>query len=190
MRIIYVHGFNSYIGSTTGTKLRTLNLMDIFEIGYPSDGMFEDNLNSLRAQYAQLPPDDTILLGTSLGGFYISQLADLPGIKAIVMINPVVYPEKDLAQFLGKNKNFCTHEKYEFTEEALHSYHEFRDMRQISMVRYLLLAMGDTLLNPLNARAYYDGYAELHLMDGGHRLEDFELVRQVVREITTKGVEK
>ena len=188
MRIIYIHGFNSYIGSTTAAKLRALNLMDIFEIGYPSDGMFEDNLNSLRAQYSQLPLDDTILIGTSLGGFYITQLADLPGVKAIVMINPVVYPETDLAQFLGKNKNFCTHEKYEFTEEALHSYHEFRDMRQVHVSRYLLLAMGDTLLNPMNARAYYDGYAELHLMEGGHRLEDFELVRQVLAQIVTKGV--
>ncbi len=121
MRIIYVHGFNSYIGSATGAKLRTLNLMDIWEIGYPSDGLFEDNLNSLRAQYAQLSSDDSILIGTSLGGFYISQLADLPRIKAIVMINPVVYPETDLAQFLGQNKNFCTHEKYEFTDGALHS---------------------------------------------------------------------
>ena len=190
MRIIYIHGFNSYIGSTTAAKLRALNLMDIFEIGYPSDEMFEDNLNSLRAQYAQLPPDDTILVGSSLGGFYISQLADLPRIKAIVMINPVVYPETDLAQFLGQNKNFCTHEKYKFTDGALHSYHEFKDMRQTSVTRYLLLAMGDTLLNPLNAREYYDGYAELHLMDGGHRLEDFELVKLVVCEITTKGVEK
>ena len=186
MRIIYVHGFNSYIGSTTAAKLRTLNLLDIHEIGYPSNGMLEANLNSLRAQYAQLPPDDTILIGTSLGGFYISQLADLPGVKAIVMINPVVYPETDLAQFLGKNKNFCTHEKYEFTEEALHSYHEFRDMRQVCVSRYLLLAMGDTLLNPMNARAYYDGYAELHLMEGGHRLEDFELIRQVVETIRRK----
>ena len=190
MRIIYIHGFNSYIGSTTCAKLRTLDLMDTFEIGYPSDGLFEDNLNSLRAQYAQLPPDDTILVGTSLGGFYISQLADLLGIIAIVMINPVIHPETDLAQFTGQNKNFCTHEKYIFTEEALHSYHEFRDMRQISITRHLLLAMGDTLLNPINAREYYDGYAELHLMNGGHRLEDFELVRQVVCEIGTKGVEK
>ena len=82
MRIIYIHGFNSYIGSTTAVKLRALNLMDIFEICYPSDGMFEDNLNSLRAQYAQFPLDDTILIGTSLGGFYISQLVDLPGVKA------------------------------------------------------------------------------------------------------------
>ena len=44
MHIIYVHGFNSYIGSTTAAKLRSLDLMPIEEIGYPSDGMFEDNL--------------------------------------------------------------------------------------------------------------------------------------------------
>ncbi len=30
MRIIYVHGFNSYIGSTTGAKLRALDLMDTY----------------------------------------------------------------------------------------------------------------------------------------------------------------
>ena len=72
----------------------------------------------------------------------------------------------------------------------MHSYKEFRDMRQVHVSRYLLLAMGDMLLNPMNARAYYDGYAELHLMEGGHRLEDFELVKQVVFKIVAKGVEK
>lgn len=190
MRIVYIHGFNSYIGSTTVAKLRKLNLMDILEIGYPSNGMFQANLDSLRAQYNQSPPSETILIGTSLGGFYINQLADLPNIKAIIMVNPVVDPEMDLAQFLGKNKNFCTKEKFIFTEEGLHSYHGFRDMRQINVPRYLLLAMGDSILNAENALKYYQDCAELHLMEGGHRLEDYELVRKVVGDIVTKGVEK
>ena len=36
MKIIFVHGFNSYIGSTPASKLRALNLGEVMEIGYPS----------------------------------------------------------------------------------------------------------------------------------------------------------
>ena len=39
MRIIYVHGFNSYIESMTGAKLRTLNLKDVFLLLFHSEGL-------------------------------------------------------------------------------------------------------------------------------------------------------
>ena len=57
---------------------------------------------------------DLTLIGSSLGGFYATWLAEKYGARA-VLINPAIRPHEDLRPFLGRQRNLYTGEEYEVT---------------------------------------------------------------------------
>ena len=71
-------------------------------------------------------------VGSSLGGYYATYLAEKHGLKA-VLINPAIDPHVGLRAFLGPQKNLHTGEPYELIEAHL------RDWKG-SMCRALRLA--------------------------------------------------
>jgi predicted esterase YcpF (UPF0227 family) len=86
------------------------------------------------------------LVGSSLGGFYATWLAEKHGLKA-VLINPAVHPHRDLRVFLGVQQNLHTGEKYELTESHLAQWEQLF-VPAITPTRYLLLVeTGDELLD-------------------------------------------
>ncbi|HWV88437.1 MAG TPA: YqiA/YcfP family alpha/beta fold hydrolase, partial [Burkholderiales bacterium] len=64
-----------------------------------------------------LKPGDC-LIGSSLGGFYATYLAEKLSLKA-VLINPAIDPHVGLRAYLGAQKNLHTGEPYELTEAHL-----------------------------------------------------------------------
>ena len=63
-------------------------------------------------------PDVVTLVGSSLGGFYATYLAEKHGCRA-VLINPAIDPHVGLRAYLGTQKNLHTGEPYELTEAHL-----------------------------------------------------------------------
>ena len=63
-------------------------------------------------------PASLAFVGSSLGGFYATWLAERYDAKA-VMINPSVRPFTDLERYLGPQRNLYTGEAYELTRDAL-----------------------------------------------------------------------
>ena len=99
---------------------------------------------------------DACLIGSSLGGFYATYLAEKHGLKA-VLLNPAIDPHVGLRAYLGPQKNLHTGEPYELTEAHLKEW-EALYVPRITPQRYLLLVeTGDEVLDYRQAVARYAG---------------------------------
>jgi len=112
-------------------------------------------------------------VGSSLGGFYATRLAQARGARAI-LVNPVIDPERALAPYLGRQSNPATGEQYELTPRFLAELCALKVERITDPGRYLLLAQaGDELLDWRRAAAFYAGAWQFIQGDGDHAYRDF-----------------
>ena len=91
--LVYIHGFNSSPASSTYGKLKKL-FAETSALEYPSEGLFADNLALLCQQVEQIKSAATtplVFVGSSLGGFYTSQVAPLFSANCM-LINPAIRP--------------------------------------------------------------------------------------------------
>ncbi len=172
--LIYLHGFRS---SPASFKARMLaehmtaaGLADQYACPAlpPSP---RAAVEQVRQTYA-LTPQDT-LVGSSLGGFYATWLAERTGCRA-ALLNPVVHAARDLASQVGDLRTW--HEDQPMRFEAAH----VRELAELETPlitfpnRYLLIAaMGDELLDWREMIAHYP-QAQTHVLPGSdHGLSDF-----------------
>jgi predicted esterase YcpF (UPF0227 family) len=115
---------------------------------------------------------DTCLVGSSLGGFYATWLAEKHGLKA-VLINPAIEPQVGLRAYLGPQQNLYTGERYVLTEAHLQEWQAIRVPR-ITPSRYLLLVeTGDEVLDYRKAVDRYGGCEQVVVQGGDHSLQSF-----------------
>ena len=111
-------------------------------------------------------------IGSSLGGFYATYLAEKHGLKA-VLINPAIDPHVGLRAYLGSQKNLHTGEPYELTGAHLRQWERLYVPR-ISPQRYLLIVeTGDEVLDYRQAVARYAGAEQVVVQGGDHSLQSF-----------------
>ena len=115
---------------------------------------------------------DTCFVGSSLGGFYATYLAEKHGLRA-VLINPAIDPHLGLRAYLGTKKNLHTGEPYELTEAHLDEWKRLYVPR-ITPGRYLLLVeTGDEVLDYRRAVERYAGAEQVVVAGGDHSLQSF-----------------
>jgi predicted esterase YcpF (UPF0227 family) len=119
-------------------------------------------------------------IGSSLGGFYATHLAEKLGCRA-VLINPAITPHIGLAAYLGTQKNLHTGEPYELTRAHLEGWRRLLVERVDPEKYLLLLETGDEVLDWREAARKYEG-ARTVVRDGGdHSLRCFpELMPRIV----------
>jgi uncharacterized protein len=120
------------------------------------------------------PGDTRAVLGSSLGGFYATVLAERWGCKAVVM-NPAVNPARDLAGFVGELTAFHDPtQRFDFRAEYIAELQALTPGPITKPERYFaLLAKGDELLDWREMSARYPGTAGLLLEGSDHGLSDF-----------------
>jgi predicted esterase YcpF (UPF0227 family) len=112
------------------------------------------------------------LVGSSLGGFYATYLAEKHGARA-VLINPAVDPHVGLRAYLGPQRNLHTGEPYELTEAHLAQW-EALYCRRLTPQRYLLIVeTGDEVLDYRKAVHRYAGAEQIVVEGGDHSLQSF-----------------
>ena len=112
------------------------------------------------------------LVGSSLGGFYATWLAEKNNLKA-VLINPAVHPHRDLRAFLGVQQNLYTGAQYRLTEAHLSQWADL-SVPKVTPSRYLLLVeTGDELLDYREAVEKYAGAKQVVVQGGDHTLQSF-----------------
>ena len=112
-------------------------------------------------------------VGSSLGGFYATHLAEAYGARA-VLINPAVHPNRDLAPYVGAQRNPYTGEEYELTAGHFAELSAFKVARIARPQRYLLLVQtGDDVLDYRVAVAFYVGAWQFVQGGGDHAFHDF-----------------
>jgi uncharacterized protein len=173
--IVYLHGFNSAPSShkaqTMARHLAERGLGQEFTCPtLPDDpGQAVALLESLPAMTQR---EKLTLVGSSLGGFYATWLAEKYACRAI-LVQPAVYPHVGLAQYLGPQKNLYTGAEYELTRAHLEGWRRLY-LDQVDPERYLLLLeTGDEVLDYREAVRKYEG-ARMVIREGGdHMMQSF-----------------
>lgn len=175
--IVYLHGFNSSPASGKAQQLGE----HMAALGRSADYYCPALPNSPReaiakveASLARSQPGSVTLVGSSLGGFYASYLAEKHGWKA-VLVNPAVHANILLQSALGPQINWHTGEKWMLTEQHLAELAALDIERITRPERYLLLTQtGDEVLDYRDAVAYYAGATHLVEDGGDHGFAGFE----------------
>jgi predicted esterase YcpF (UPF0227 family) len=129
---------------------------------------------NLVGRYAAQGPERLAIVGSSLGGFYATWLAERFGCRA-VLINPAVDPLKDLDKHVGVTTAWHSEEPFEFKREYIDELAELKVARITRPERYFLLAAtGDEVLDYRDMVAHYAG-AHQHVIEGSdHAVSEFE----------------
>lgn len=123
---------------------------------------------------ASWPAERTGVIGSSLGGFYATVVAERLGCRA-ALLNPAVDPARDLARYIGEIEAWHSSERFYFRPEYVE---ELRAMAPGPLTRperyFALIAKGDEVLDWREMAARYQG-CRLRLLEGSdHGLSDFE----------------
>ena len=112
------------------------------------------------------------LVGSSLGGYLATHLAEKHGLNA-VLLNPAVVAPLSLARYLGPQTNAYTGETFVLTQRHLDGIRAL-DVTQVTPARYLLLVeTGDEVLDYRQAVARYAGCRQVIVDGGEHSLRSF-----------------
>jgi uncharacterized protein len=115
------------------------------------------------------------VVGSSLGGFYASVVAERHGCPA-VLLNPAVDPARDLAKYIGEQTAFHDPaERFFFRAEYVD---ELRLLTPAAITRperyFAVIAKGDEVLDWREMSSRHAG-ARFKLLEGGdHALSDFD----------------
>lgn len=181
--IVYLHGFNSSPSSGKAKQLgehmaRIGRLADYFCPALPNSP--REAIALIETELERHPPESVTLVGSSLGGFYATYLAEKHGWKA-VLVNPAVHAHQLLRSALGPQTNWHTGEKWVLTEAHLNELAALNVERITRPERYLLLAQtGDEVLDYRDAVAYYAGATQLIEDGGDHGFAGFERHYQTI----------
>jgi predicted esterase YcpF (UPF0227 family) len=178
--LLYLHGFRS---SPKSFKARVVH-QRMAQLGRAQElicpqlpaspkAAMELVLN-LVGRYAAQGPARLAIVGSSLGGFYATWLAERFGCRA-VLINPAVDPLKDLDKHVGVTTAWHSEEPFEFKREYIDELAELKVARITRPERYFLLAAtGDEVLDYRDMVAHYAG-AHQHVIEGSdHAVSEFE----------------
>ncbi|WP_312520148.1 YqiA/YcfP family alpha/beta fold hydrolase [Massilia sp.] len=124
----------------------------------------------LAAQHA---PDKLAIVGSSLGGFYATWLAERLGARA-VLVNPAVDPTRNLEKHVGVTTNWHSDEPFAFRQEYIGELEALKVAQITRPERYFLLAAtGDEVLDYRDMVAHYQG-ARQHVIEGSdHAISEF-----------------
>ena len=165
--ILYLHGFGS---CGEGNKSRGLGRYFGNEELLSPDLPYapQEAIEMLSKLIAEERP--SLLVGSSLGGFYATYLAEKFHIPA-VLINPSCKPWETLAAYVGWQERFCDGEAFEFKQLYLEQLEKLFVLPQRS--RYLVLLQSeDEVLDYRVAKAQYKKFKVMVEYGGNHRFEN------------------
>jgi uncharacterized protein len=174
--ILYLHGFRSspqsFKARLIGARLHELGLGDDYVC--PQLPASPRQAIALAQQLMQgVPPQEVALIGSSLGGYYATWLAEQVGCRA-VLLNPAVKPPRDLERYVGVTTAYHSDEPFEFRHEYIAELQALAVPRITRPERYFLIAAtGDEVLDWRDMTAHYPS-ARQHVIQGSdHGLSDF-----------------
>ncbi len=135
----------------------------------------------VEAACAGVAPGELTLVGSSLGGFYATVVAERLGCRA-ALLNPAVRPHRHFARYLGPQRNLYTGEAFELTWEHVG---ELQALDVTAITRperyWLFVETGDEVLDYREATAFYAGALQEVVRGGDHSLTSFpEHVPEIV----------
>jgi len=175
--LLYLHGFRSSPQSAKARRMATWMQQHRPEVRWwcpqlppsPREAMalLDDGLRDW--------PSTTMgVVGSSLGGFYATAVAEQHACRA-VLLNPAVDPARDLSRHIGETTAWHSDERFFFRAEFIA---ELRAIAPVTLTRleryFAVIAKGDEVLSWVEMSARYRG-ATIKLLEGGdHAMSDFD----------------
>ncbi len=129
----------------------------------------------LQAGIADWPINKMAVIGSSLGGFFATVVAETTGCRAL-LLNPAVDPARGLARHVGMQTQYHSPEQsFEFLPRYLDELRAMTPETITRLERYAaIIAKGDELLDWREMCGRYPG-ANIRLLEGSdHALSDFD----------------
>ncbi|MBC7943812.1 MAG: alpha/beta fold hydrolase [Burkholderiales bacterium] len=186
--ILYLHGFNSSPSSfkarVFAERLRRLGRGDEFVCpALPVSPMLAIRVAEDAIERHVGEPIG--LVGSSMGGYYATWLAEKYGLKA-ALVNPAVQPYALLRDFIGVQKNF--HSVAQLTLQLVEQLRQFDVAKVSKPERYLLLTQtGDKVLDYRAAVKKYYGARQVVIDGGDHSFVGFEQYITPILEFLEKN---
>jgi len=131
-------------------------------------------MDLLNDGMADWPAATTGVVGSSLGGFYATAVAERTGCRA-VLLNPAVDPARDLTRYIGEITAWHSDERYFFRAEFIDELRTISPKALTHLERYFaVIAKGDEVLSWVEMSARYRGCRTKLLEGSDHALSDFE----------------
>ena len=182
--LLYLHGFRSSPRSTKAKKFGAWVAAHRPDLVWwcpqlaasPAQAMSE-----VLAGVAAWPAERMAVIGSSLGGFYATAVAERRGCRA-VLLNPAVDPARDLAAAVGSTTAWHSDERFDFRAEYVDELRAIAPPPTLTRPeRYLaVIATGDEVLSWHEMSTRY-AEAKLLIVDGSdHALSEFDVQMPVV----------
>jgi predicted esterase YcpF (UPF0227 family) len=176
--LLYLHGFRSSPQSTKAKKLAAWVAAQRPDLVWwcpqlpasPAAAMAD-----VLAGVAAWPRPGMAVIGSSLGGFYATAIAERCGCRA-VLLNPAIDPARDLAPATGTTTAWHSDEPFVFRAEYIAELRAIAPPARLTDPdRYLaVIAKGDEVLSWREMSARYAG-CRMRLIEGSdHALSDFD----------------
>ena len=179
--LIYLHGFRSspkgikaqlFVRMVAALPVATRPRLVVPALSHEPAAAV-DSVAAWIEREVRAPADELTLVGSSLGGYYATHLAERCGARA-VLINPAIRPYEDLLPYAGTQTNLYSGEMFEVIEAH---FEELRAMRVPRITRperyFLLVRTGDEVLDWREAVAFYGGAWQYVAGGGDHGWADF-----------------
>ena len=177
--LLYLHGFRS---SPKSFKARRMH--EALRTRHPMVNWWCPQLPPSPKEAAELidrgtaawPVDTMAVVGSSLGGYYATWIAEARECKA-VLLNPAVHAARDLARHVGEQVAWHDpSERFFFRPEYVDELRALeRGPVRVPSNYFAVIAKGDEVLDWREMTARYPG-ARIKLLEGGdHAISDFDV---------------
>ncbi|HEX7648874.1 MAG TPA: YqiA/YcfP family alpha/beta fold hydrolase [Noviherbaspirillum sp.] len=174
--ILYLHGFRSsprsFKAQLLGQRMKELGRGDEY-VCPQLPASPREAISLAQGLLAGVPAGEVVLIGSSLGGYYATWLAEQIGCRA-VLLNPAVKPPRDLEKYVGVTTAYHSDERFEFKRDYIAELEALAVERITRPERYFLMAAtGDEVLDWREMTAHYPG-ARQHVIEGSdHGISEF-----------------
>ena len=174
--ILYLHGFRS---SPQSFKARVM-AQRMQALGRTQDYLCPQLPASPAAAIAlalecigSCPAEQLTVVGSSLGGFYATWLAEKLGCRA-VLLNPAVKPPRDLESYVGVTTQYHSDAPFEFKRAYIDELKTLMIDRITQPQRYFLIAAtGDEVLDWRDMVVHYPGAQHTVIEGSDHGIAEF-----------------
>ena len=176
--LLYLHGFRSSPQSTKARKFAAWVAAHRPGLVWWCPQLPASPAESMRALMTGIsawPVERMAVIGSSLGGFYATALAERRGCRA-VLLNPGVDPARDLADAIGATTAWHSDEPFDFRPEYVAELRAIGPPAQLTNLNryFAVIAKGDEVLSWREMSERYAG-AHIRLIEGSdHALSDFD----------------
>ena len=176
MNILYLHGFRSSPQSMKARLMATHFAQTEHRFICPQLPASPASAMELACEFIEDRGDaarDWAVIGSSLGGYYATYLAERYGCRA-ALLNPAVRPDLDLGAHVGLLTAFHSDAPFEFKPEYLDELAALRVETITQPERYFLLAAtGDEVLDWRHMRDHYLGATQRIIKGSDHSIGEF-----------------